>query len=81
MLFRSAKFTIYTHNGSIVGRGYGVLHSGKGKNAIYVSFAGKMTVTHGTGRYAHAHGEGGFYGVIDRENYAVTIQTIGTLSY
>ena len=48
---------------------------------MYLSFGGTLTVTHGTGRYAHAHGQGGFYGTIDRKNYAVTIQTTGTLYY
>lgn len=77
----AAAFTIYTHTGSILGHGYGTLHNSNGKSARYVSFAGKMTVTRGTGRYAHAHGEGNIYGVIDRATDAVTIQTIGSLSY
>jgi hypothetical protein len=76
-----AAFTIYTRGGSIIGRGSGVLHKNKNQNDVYVSFGGKMAVAHGTGRYAHAHGTGGFYGVIDRNNYSITIQTTGTLSY
>jgi hypothetical protein len=77
----TAAFTIYTHGGSLVGHGSGVLHKSKSQSDVYVSFGGSMTVSHGTGRYAHAHGQGGFYGVIDRNNYAVTIQTTGSLSY
>ncbi|MGA2455755.1 MAG: hypothetical protein ABSG93_19810 [Solirubrobacteraceae bacterium] len=77
----AADFTIYAHGWSIVGHGSGVLHSSKSKSDVYVSFGGTMAVSHGTGRYAHAHGQGGFYGVINRTNYAVTIQTTGTLSY
>jgi hypothetical protein len=37
---------------------------------VVVSFAGTLTVSRGTGRYAHAHGHGGFYGVINRKTYA-----------
>jgi hypothetical protein len=77
----AATFTIYAHSGSIIGHGTGTLHKSKSRSDVYVSFAGTMTVAHGTGRYTHAHGTGGFYGVIDRHNYAATIQTTGTLSY
>lgn len=80
----SATFSITTHSGSISGHGSGTLNEAKHKPGhinIYASFGGTMKVTHGTGRYAHAHGTGGFYGVINRENYSVTLQTTGTLSY
>jgi hypothetical protein len=77
----AATFTIYTHGGSIVGHGSGTLHSSRSRSDMYVSFGGTMTVSHGTGRYAHARGTGGFYGTIDRTSYAATIQTTGTLSY
>jgi hypothetical protein len=70
-------FTINTHNGSIVGEASGTLHG----TGPYTSFAGSMTVNHGTGRYAHAHGHGGFYGVLNRNTYAMTVQTTGSLSY
>jgi hypothetical protein len=73
----SATFTIHANGGSISGRGSGTLHGA----GAYASFGGTMSVTHGTGRYAHAHGHGGFYGVLDRHNYSATIQTTGTLSY
>jgi hypothetical protein len=79
-----ATFTITTSNGAIIGSGSGTLSEHKhepGHTNVYASFGGKMTVSHGTGRYTHAHGTGGFYGVINRRNYAVTIQTTGTLSY
>ena len=36
---------------------------------------------HGTGSYAHAHGSGKLYGVIDRRTSSLTVQTVGTLSY
>jgi len=40
-----------------------------------------MTVSHGTDRYAHAHGHGGFYGTVNRHNDALVVQTTGQLSY
>lgn len=73
----SANFTIYAHGGTISGHGSGTLHGA----GAYPSFGGTMTVTHGTGRYAHAHGHGGFYGVLNRHNYSAIIQTTGTLTY
>lgn len=73
----AATFTIYAKDGTITGHGSGLLHG----TGVTVSFGGTMTVIHGTGRYAHAHGHGGFYGVINRKNYAATVQTTGTLTY
>lgn len=40
-----------------------------------------MTVNHGTGRYSHARGHGGFYGVVNRRTNAILIQTTGRLEY
>jgi hypothetical protein len=73
----SGNFTIYTHGGSIKGHGVASPHGG----GIYESFAGTVTVTGGTGRFVHAHGHTGLYGTFDRNTYALTIQTTGTLSY
>jgi hypothetical protein len=75
----NATFTIRNRYGSISGHGSGKIN-GTGREA---SFGGSMTVTRGTGRYAHAHGHGGFYGTIDRENthYPAVVQTTGTLVY
>jgi hypothetical protein len=75
----NATFTIRNRYGSLSGRGSGAIH-GTGMQA---SFGGSMSVTRGTGRYAHAHGHGGFYGTIDRENthYPAVVQTTGTLTY
>jgi len=70
-------FTINTHNGSIAGQASGTLHG----TGPYASFGGSMTINHGTGHYAHARGHGGFYGVLNRNTYAMTVQTTGTLSY
>jgi hypothetical protein len=72
-----AKFTIYTSVGTISGVG-----SGKPKGrSEEPSFAGRMTVSHGTGRYKHVHGHGGFYGTLNRVTYKMVVQTTGTLSY
>ncbi len=73
----TSNFTIYAHNGSISGRGKGTLHS-TGPNS---SFGGSLKITGGSGRYKHAHGTGGFYGVINRKTDAVTVQTSGKLTY
>lgn len=72
-----AVFTIYVHGGSINGRALAAVHG----TGLYQSFGGSLTATGGTGRYAHAHGTGGFYGVLNRNTYNMTIQTTGTLSY
>jgi hypothetical protein len=65
--------------GTITGHGTATPH-GSGR---YESFKGSIVVTGGTGRYAHARGETGLYGTFDRESedYALVIQTTGTLSY
>ena len=73
----TASFTIYTHGGSI--RGYGAAKlSSSGSSP---SFAGRLSITGGTGRYAHAHGTGGLYGVYYRNTYKLTVQTTGKLRY
>jgi hypothetical protein len=73
----TAHFTITTSAGSISGVGSGKL---KGRPAE-PSFAGRMSVSRGTGRYAHAHGEGSFYGTLNRATYALNVGTTGKLSY
>lgn len=72
-----ASFSISTRSGSISGTGSGSLHG----TGAWASFGGTMKVTHGTGRYTHAHGHGGFYGAINRHTYAAIVQTTGTLTY
>jgi hypothetical protein len=73
----SATFRISTHGGSLIGRGSGTLHS----SGTYASFGGSMSITSGTGRYLHAHGHGGFYGVLNRRTYTLMVQTTGNVSY
>jgi hypothetical protein len=73
----SGSFAIYTRGGTIDGEGRARPH-GEG---VYESFAGTLLVTGGTGRYRRAHGTAHLYGTFDRENYALTIQTAGTLRF
>lgn len=73
----SGSFTIYTKGGRIDGHGSAKPHGGR----VYQSFAGTLVVTGGTGRYRHAHGTARLYGVFDRESYALTVQTAGTLRF
>jgi hypothetical protein len=71
-------FTFYPRGGgSISGYGSARLRS----IGAYASFGGTMSVSRGTGRYAHAHGSGGFYGSVNRHSNAVVVQTTGKLSY
>lgn len=77
----SAKFTIQGSAGSISGKAKGTLSS---PNSREPSFRGKFSVTGGTRRYAHIHGDGELFGVFIRrgENkYGLTVQTIGKLPY
>jgi hypothetical protein len=74
----TATAVIYpSGGGSISIHGVGVLHS----SGIYASYAGSLTVTGGTGKYARVHGSGGFYGVVNRRSWATTMQTTGKVSY
>ena len=74
----TATFTIYPRGGgSISGHGSGALHS----TSVYATFGGSLTVTSGSGRYRHAKGSGGLYGAINRHTDAVTVQTLGRLTY
>jgi hypothetical protein len=71
-----SSFTIYLHGGSISGRGVARLNVGHG---AYASFGGSLTVTHGSGRYAHVYGSGGLYGTINRNNDNAVVQVVGNL--
>jgi hypothetical protein len=73
----SGSFQIYTRGGTIDGNGRAKPH-GEG---VSESFAGTLVVTGGTGRYRRAHGTARLYGTFDRENYALTVQTAGTLRF
>jgi hypothetical protein len=73
----TGNFTFHTHFGSIKGQGRATPH-GSGR---YESFSGALTVTGGSGRYAHVNGHAGLYGVFDRRNDSVVVQTTGKLTY
>jgi hypothetical protein len=73
----TATFTIFTRGGTIVGHASAKPH-GSGR---YESFSGSLIAAGGTGSYTHAHGRAGFYGVLDRQTYNMTVQTTGTLAY
>ncbi len=63
--------------GSITLSGKGVLHS----SGAFSSFSETMTVISATGRYAHARGSCGLYGVVNRHNWTMTVQSTGRLTY
>jgi hypothetical protein len=73
----SGTFVLSTNGGTLKGRGL-AKPSGSGR---YESFRGSLVVTGGTGRFAHAHGTAGLFGVFDRVKYQVTVQTTGSISY
>ncbi len=74
----SAQFTISGSGGSISARGSARL---SGPVSVTPSFHGHMTITGGSGRYAHIHGSGELYGVFNRRSYALTVQAYGKLPY
>jgi hypothetical protein len=73
-----ARFTIYGSGGSVSARGTARLSSPTSSSP---SFHGSMTITGGSGRYAHVRGSGTLYGVYYRRSYALTVQAIGKLPY
>lgn len=74
----SAQFTLSGHSGSVSARGTGTLSDPTNPSP---SFKGHMTITGGTGRYAHIHGSGELFGVYYRRSYGLTVQAIGKLPY
>jgi hypothetical protein len=74
----TARFTISGAGGSISASGTGRLSSPTSPSP---SFHGAMTVTGGSGRYAHVHGRGELFGVYYRRSYGITVQAIGKLPY
>ncbi|HEY1687473.1 MAG TPA: autotransporter [Solirubrobacteraceae bacterium] len=73
----SGSFTIYAQGGTITGHGTATPHG----SGVRESFEGTLVVTGGSGRYKHARGHGGMYGSFNRNTYALTINTTGTLHY
>jgi hypothetical protein len=48
--------------------------------SLRTKFSGSASMAGGTGRYAHARGEGTFTGVVNRETWAATIDATGSLT-
>jgi hypothetical protein len=72
-----ASFVAYPSGGSVSGR-----TSTRGQVVgAHVYFSGSMTITGGTGKWAHASGRGlGFSGVVDRQNFHATTHMTGTIN-
>ncbi len=71
-----ATFVAYPHGGSVSGH---TVTRGQVVGA-HVYFSGSMTITGGSGSWAHASGRGlGFSGVIDRQNFHATTHMTGTI--
>jgi hypothetical protein len=74
----SAAFTIHGRYGSISGRARGRLNN---PTSTSPSLRGSLSITGGSGRYAHASGSGELFGVFYRRSYGLTVQAIATLRY
>jgi opacity protein-like surface antigen len=74
----SARFTIYGSGWSLNGQASGRLSN---PNSTSPSFRGSLTLTGGSGRYAHARGSGELFGVFYRRSYGLTVQALGRLYY
>jgi hypothetical protein len=73
----TAEVNIYPKGGYISGYASASYRTSGNKGL----FAGSMSVTRGSGSYAHAHGSGlRFSGSIERSNDAITVQVSGSMS-
>lgn len=70
------SFTLTARGGSIKVKGTGIPET----TGIRTKFHGSVTVVGGTGRYAHAHGQGKLSGVANRRTWDVTVNVSGHLS-
>jgi hypothetical protein len=74
----SAQLTISGAGWSIRARGQAKLSN---PTSLTPSFRGTLSISGGSGRYAHARGSGELFGVFNRRSYAITVQAIGKLTY
>jgi hypothetical protein len=73
----TAQVNIYAKGGSITGYGTASYHKGR----TSANFVGSLSVSGGSGSYAHAHGSGlSFSGTIQRSNDAITVHVNGKAS-
>jgi hypothetical protein len=73
----TAEVSIYPRNGSLTGYGTASYRSNGGQ----ATFSGTLSITRGTGSYAHAHASSlRFSGTIQRSNDATTVHLSGNLS-
>jgi hypothetical protein len=74
----TAEVNIYPHGGSISGYGTASYH----RSSTTAGFSGSMSINHGTGSYAGAHGSGlSFSGTIAESNRdAITVHVSGAVS-
>lgn len=73
----TSHFTLYLSGGDLLGHASGKATTPKGG---WESFDGKMSIDHGTGRYAHASGSGKMYGALNRHTYVLDVQVTGHAS-
>jgi hypothetical protein len=72
----TAEVNIYPSNGSLTGYGTADYRADGGQ----ANFSGTMSISRGTGAYAHAHASGlRFSGTIQRSNDATTVRVSGNL--
>jgi len=70
----NAEINLYPSGGSISSRGSAAYHRGR----TSASFAGSLSIEHGSGSYSRARGSGlSFSGTIQRSNDAVTVHVSG----
>lgn len=74
----SARFTIHAVGGNVYGSAKCRLNN---PNSPTPSFRGALQIVGGSGRYAHAHGNGELFGVFHRRGYGLVVQAIGRLRY
>jgi hypothetical protein len=74
----TAEINIYPHGGSLSGNGAASYH----RVGSTAEFSGSMSIDHGTGSYAHAHGSGlSFSGTIaESQSDAITVHVSGRVS-
>jgi len=74
----TAEVDIYPSNGSLAGHSSADYRSRGGQ----ATFSGTLSISRGTGTYAHAHASSlSFSGTIQRSNDATTVHLTGPLSY